>query len=532
MADVDGEPETGVAGPVRAPHPQPQVQGWWWLALGLWVLVGTLLIAPHLISVTAPVGPADMALSVRPAINGALAVEVPPLGTVRAPTHKGPVEVDLSIRRLNQMELNQLGLDDSDSDAKLAALGDQIATDLRSLLIRFAILGLVEAALAGAVLAALFPRRSTRSIGFGSLMGLTTFALLGFAAVPGFDASKFKTATANGSLQSASALVNSLGDLGTVDARAAALSDRLADLYSVSAVQSLSSPGDTVILHISDVHLNPIGLRLADQLATEVGADAVIDTGDTTSFGLGFEGGFADLMADFDVPYYWVAGNHDSPSVRRAIAGSPSVIPLDGRTVRIDEVLVGGIDDPTYTAMKRPDLTDWRSEYSAHDANTLAFVESERPDLLAVHNPVQAAPVLGRVDTVIAGHTHKFSIGESEGTTVEVVASSGATGLGSLLVEDDLPYGFSILRFDGSDLIAIDQAEFDGLNGSFTLRRHVPGDSASSDLGSLLTEPVAEADAVEVPDAVVSTSVPFAPSPSSVTTGVSAPGGGESGPSG
>ena len=217
-----------------------------------------------------------MALSVRPAINGALGVEVPPLGTVRAPTHKGPVEVDLSIRRLNQMALNPLGLDDSDSDAKLAALGDQIATDLRSLLIRFAILGLVEAALAGAVLAALFPRRSTRSIGFGSLMGLTTFALLGFAAVPGFDASKFKTATANGSLQSASALVNSLGDLGTVDARAAALSDRLADLYSVSAVQSLSSPGDTVILHISDVHLNPIGLRLADQLATEVGADAVI----------------------------------------------------------------------------------------------------------------------------------------------------------------------------------------------------------------------------------------------------------------
>ena len=65
------------------------------------------------------------------------------------------------------------------------------------------------------------------------------------------------------------------------------------------------------------------------------GADAVIDTGDTTSFGLEFEGGFADLIKDFDIPYYWVAGNHDSKEVREAIARSAGVTPLDDRAVRI-----------------------------------------------------------------------------------------------------------------------------------------------------------------------------------------------------
>ena len=219
-----------------------------------------------------------------------------------------------------------------------------------------------------------------------------------------------------------------------------------------------------MILHISDIHLNPIGLRLARQLAAEVGADAVIDTGDTTSFGLEFEGGFADLIKDFDIPYYWVAGNHDSKEVREAIARSAGVTPLDDRAVRIGALTVSGVDDPTFTALERPGVEEWAKEYRAADDRTVEIVESNRPDLLAVHNPVQAAPILGLVDTVIAGHTHRFSVGDKDGTTVEVVASSGATGLGSLLVEDDLPYGFSILRYDGDVLIAIDQAEFDGLD--------------------------------------------------------------------
>jgi predicted phosphodiesterase len=475
------------------------------LGLVVWVIVGTLVLAPRVISVTGAVGPADMALSVGPARRGALAVDVPPLGSVRAPTHKGPVEVDLSIRRLNQVEMSRLRLDRSDRDSGVDALGDQIAVDLRSLLIRFAVFGSLEAGLIGAVAAALFPRRGARSIVVGALVGGVTFVALGAAAVPGFDASQFKTATVNGSLESASALVESLGSLGTVDARAAALSDRLADLYSASAVESLASPGDTVILHISDLHLNPIGLRLARQLAAEIGADAIIDTGDTTSFGLGFEGGFADLVSDFEVPYYWVAGNHDSAAVRAAIAAAPGVTALDGEPVRIDELVVSGVDDPTYTALRRPDIDEWRAEYASHDDETVDVVERQRPDLLAVHNPVQASPVLGQVDTVIAGHTHSFSIGERDGTTLEVVASSGATGLGRLLVEDDLPYGFAILRYDGTRLVAIDQAEFDGLNGSFTLRRHIPGDGGERAVEDLVTEPAPEADASEMPEATAPT---------------------------
>lgn len=499
----------------RAWSGQP-IGGWVWrAALVLWVIATILVAAPRLISTKAAVGPAQMSLSLQPARHGALMVDVPPLGSVSAPTHPGPVQVDLSIRRFNQTTLAQVS-----GDERQAALGQQIGSDLKALIIRFAIVGLIEAAVIGAAAAAIFPRRNPRSLVAGALCGSLVFGLLGASVWPGFDANKFKAATVQGSLNSASALVDALGGLSTVDARAAALSDRLADLYSAATVESLASPGDTVILHISDIHLNPIGLRLARQLAAEVGADAVIDTGDTTSFGLEFEGGFADLIKDFDIPYYWVAGNHDSKEVREAIARSAGVTPLDDRAVRIGALTVSGVDDPTFTALERPGVEEWAKEYRAADDRTVEIVESNRPDLLAVHNPVQAAPILGLVDTVIAGHTHRFSVGDKDGTTVEVVASSGATGLGSLLVEDDLPYGFSILRYDGDVLIAIDQAEFDGLDGSISLRRHIPGETTNFDLSELLNTPVLEGEegAPPIDEDSPETTVPSTSAPETIGT--------------
>ncbi len=70
---------------------------------------------------------------------------------------------------------------------------------------------------------------------------------------------------------------------------------------------------DVSILHVSDIHLNPLGVEIVRQLATQFQVDAVLDTGDLTSFGSPVEARIGDLIAGIPVPYYLAPGNHDSP---------------------------------------------------------------------------------------------------------------------------------------------------------------------------------------------------------------------------
>jgi len=78
-----------------------------------------------------------------------------------------------------------------------------------------------------------------------------------------------------------------------------------------------------------------VGLALARDLARSFDVDAVVDTGDITSFGFEPEARFVDELADFEVPYYLVAGNHDSEPVRRRLAESLHVISLEDEAVDI-----------------------------------------------------------------------------------------------------------------------------------------------------------------------------------------------------
>jgi predicted phosphodiesterase len=227
---------------------------------------------------------------------------------------------------------------------------------------------------------------------------------------------------------------------------------------------------------------------MARQIAFEVSANAIIDTGDTTSFGIPAEKGFTDLLSDMGAPYYYAAGNHDSPAIREQIKRTKGVLPLGGRTYKVGAVTIAGIDDPTFSALQKADREKWTAQYKANDANTLALLDSTHPDLLAVHNPVMAKVALGKVPTIIAGHTHKYSIGTKKGTVLAVDGSSGATGLGSLISKATIPYAFEILRYKGTKLLAIDRVEFEGLEGRFSVERVLSGSLETEILDKLLDE--------------------------------------------
>jgi len=231
-----------------------------------------------------------------------------------------------------------------------------------------------------------------------------------------------------------------------------------------------------VVLHISDLHLNPLGAQLARRLAVAFEVDAVVDTGDTTSFGTDFEGAYAELLADFPVPYLFVAGNHDSRPNRAAIKATPGVIPLHNTSYDVgegdDRVRIAGFDDPLITTTE--DVPRAEREQVELDATPRlnALIEREHPDVLAIHNPVILQKVVGMVPLALGGHQHQAKLGARSGTLISLAGSTGATGLGSLLVDADLPASASLLRFRGGVLVSIDDLEAVGTSGDLTIRRH------------------------------------------------------------
>jgi hypothetical protein len=82
-----------------------------------------------------------------------------------------------------------------------------------------------------------------------------------------------------------------------------------------------------------------------------------------------------------------------------------------------------------------------------------------------------ASAVAGEVPLVLAGHLHRSVLSADQGTIVAVVGSTGATGLGSLTVEAELPYVAQVLRFREGELVAIDTIELRGTTGDFTVQR-------------------------------------------------------------
>jgi predicted phosphodiesterase len=400
-------------------------------------------------------------------------VDLPPLGHLVADSHRGPVGFDVRVDRIDLAQAGALAGElarGSDPAQRLRAdIDDDLSPLLRSLVLR----SLGAALAAGVVVGLLLPQRRVRYV------AATTAGSMGFVVVAGamafasFSPTAFDQPRFEGSLAAAPDIVNTvqrhIDEVGVVESRLEALSARLVGLYR-SVEGTGPSLTDTTLLHVSDLHSNPVGIELVEQTAERFDVDAIIDTGDITSFGSSVEQLVVQRIARFDVPYYLVPGNHDHSSIRRALVDA-GVEVLDPGVAAVGDVRILGMGDPAFTADNRLARDDY-DEMLARASESLARrVQLTRPDVVAVHNSVQLDAAIGTFDVGLAGHTHRFAVEYRDGSVVAHSGSAGATGVGALTESEDLPYEMQLLQFDGSRLIAVDRLSFEGTDGAFRLER-------------------------------------------------------------
>ena len=415
-------------------------------------------------------GPASVAT--RTSIGtGLTKVIVPPLGTVSAPTHTSPLVFDIQLSRLDFTALGEV-LDSGGTDELATQLEDGLRGLAAALTVRLLLGGLVIGALTGALL----PRRRWTLVAAGAAGGLLVTGACMFLSAATFDVDAFEQPKFSGELVRAPQVMEAV-DRGVqsfeeLRSRYETGAERLSELLALVAQPNQSPSEDSVsILHVSDIHSNPLGVEVAKQLARRFAVDAVIDTGDLTSFGEAIEGRIGDLIGSIGVPYLFVPGNHDSFSTRAEVGDVDNVELLDETLADVEDVSILGWADPTFTASNETSTEEGNEIRVAEAEDVAAEVESAMPDVLAVHDARLAESSIGAVPLVLAGHTHERSLEERDGTIVLTVGSTGATGLGSFVAETELPFEAEIVYFRLGAPVAMDYVSFRGAGSEFEIER-------------------------------------------------------------
>lgn len=402
-------------------------------------------------------------------------VDLPPLGRLVADSHRGPVGFDVRVDRIDLQQAGALAGDLARGSQPATQLRANIGEDMRPLLQGIVLRSLAVAVAAGVVVGLVLPRRRVRYVAATTAGSLGFVVLAGAVAFSSFSPTAFDQPRFEGSLAAAPDIVNTvqrhIDDVSIVETRLEALSARLVGLYrSVEGASAGPSLTDVTILHVSDLHSNPVGIELMEETAERFEVDAIIDTGDLTSFGASLEELVVQRIARVEVPYYVVPGNHDHPRIRRALRAA-GVQVLDPGIAQVGDVRILGVGDPTFTADNRlsREIYDARQVDAAEDVARRVHLTD--PDVVAVHNARQLADATGSFDVGLAGHTHRFEVRYEDGSVVLETGSAGATGVGALTAEEDLPYQMQLLQFEEDRLVAVDRLSFEGTEGAFRLER-------------------------------------------------------------
>jgi putative phosphoesterase len=446
------------------------------IRFALFVVIGAIAwvaLLPFVPAVSREIGPVRISGSAGVGA-GTTSLVAPPLGAVWADTHDGPLDVEISLAEIDVAELESRVR----ADPSLSSLTPTVEQEIRALANGLALRLLLAGVIAGLLAAALLPRRRPLHFVAAAMGGVIAAVATLVLTTNTFDERAFEQPRFTGALRRAPQVIEAaqqgIESFEALGGRYEALAQRLSRFLAVATDPELDiQSGAVTILHVSDIHSNFLGAEFADRLARAFDVDVVVDTGDLTSFGERVEARVAETVGDIPAPYLFVPGNHDSTANRAAIGDLPGVTLLDEEVEDVDGVDILGWADPTFTADSRTS-TEEGNEIRLAEAETVGeAVRRLHPDVLAVHDARLAAESYGDVPVVLAGHTHERSVQEIEGTLVLVVGSTGATGLGSFIVETDIPYEAEIIYLRPGSPVIIDYVSLSGIADEFDVERRV-----------------------------------------------------------
>ncbi|MEX2587024.1 MAG: metallophosphoesterase [Actinomycetota bacterium] len=423
-------------------------------------------------------GPGTVLIQAQPDLSGSTVVSIPPFGSVRADTHLPPVRLQLAPQSINPDSAQTLVESQPTQQDLIEALQADLTNALMRLTWRVALAGLFG----GLFAALLFRTRSASRILSAALIGTAVPVALYGATFVQYHPEAFRQPTLTGALSRSPELLGPVHQFGQRFQELRTELDEIGSvtfsLYQFLTDQSPLPPDAISVLHISDLHLNPVGIDVALRIADGFDVDMVIDSGDLTAEGTELEAGFAQRISEFSVPYVFVRGNHDSEVTAASVAAQPNARVLDGDSVTLEGLDIFGVGDPLFTPDKtvaqptNEEQAEVKRAFASEVREQLDALRSE-PHVAVLHDRIVGSELIGQVPLILFGHSHRFEAFERDGTWFLGVASTGGAGLKSLAPNSRNLIGAQVLYFDREtrQLLAYDRIEVQGPQQDFTLRR-------------------------------------------------------------
>ena len=422
-------------------------------------------------------------VSIRPAWRGQTRLVFTPLGEIRAFTHHAPLLLQVSLQAVDLEQIHALVA----HPQAPKALEHAFSASARRRLLVFSRHEVLLGALGGLLSPLLLRARRVREWIAAGLIGGGSVAGALFLALHTFDRRAFDNLTYVGSLRQAGTVI---GLARTAFGSAQALSDRLRfvaanvnTLYGrINAMSAADEAGPTVrILHISDIHNNPAAVGFVRELASRFDVQAVVDTGDLTDFGTPVEARLTHGLALLRVPHVFVAGNHDSQATLRALLASRNTILLNGPPVQVAGLTLLGLPDPSSARAGVGSVDTSPAALAAASAQLAADVRAQPrpPDIVCVHNPAEADPVLGKVPLVLCGHLHRPYVTRNGLTVICNAGTTGGAGLRYFDRSEGVPLSAAVLTFTRAPhprLLFVDMIVLSGSLGEYSITRSTFGE--------------------------------------------------------
>lgn len=400
---------------------------------------------------TFPFSSGDLVVRVSPAVpGGAVILDLGPFGELSWRTHNTPVNVRASfIVGQRPRELPNLA-------------------DIRDLRVAFLFRKLPWLALGGAFGGLLVVplgsvRRRALAAGIGAGGTLAAGALLVGATIFTFNAKALDRPHYRGPIEDAPRVLSILKEVGRDVAGARRNINKVAEGLQRLHAQIVSSAapvqsGPTLrVLVVSDLHNNPLGLLIAQELVRNFDVNAVLNAGDFTDRGTEPE---AELFARFGSlapKQVVVGGNHeDRPTMDRIKrvagvtvleSGGTDVVDLGGVTV------LGDSDPNSYGISSNPFDPAAQAEIPVRCDQLRSRWLTTHATIVMVHDPkmgtcvADAAREANLPLVFVWGHTHKPAL-DVNGTVLEM--SDGTSGANGIKTPKPAPYGFGLLEFDAT----------------------------------------------------------------------------------
>jgi predicted phosphodiesterase len=443
-------------------------------------ILGALLLVSLLSSQDVTIQALDFTIALQIFDKGYTVIDLPPLGTIRAQTHQMPLMFRISLKNINLDRLSDL-VAAQDPERVFAEIQETLRRQVTVFLGRIVALSFLGGVGAGY----LYFRNASKSL-YAGLAGLLAFSILVGSAVFTYDETAFREPAFEGIVEAAPWLMGvaeeALAAVEGLDAKMQIVTSNLMVLFE--SLKFLGGQGiiegELKILHVSDIHNNPIGVSLASQMAESFGVNLIIDTGDATDYGTPLESDFIARIDAIGLPWVFVPGNHDSPAVVEAFRELENAIVLMEDVVYLEDldIAIAGVSDPaaeTVAMAVRP-----RAEYKAAADRLKDRIResSYEPAIIIAHHIYVVEEFIDTYSVLLHGHSHRVNIRTLSNSVVIDAGTTGGAGIRGLMTRDEMPFSMILLHFNRVDggrwvVTAADVIKVHQLNAGFIIERQL-----------------------------------------------------------